>query len=70
MRIITQNGLSINFMDCEIWVQDDTICYRSPLSKGMIGMFESNEKAEEEFMEIHKAFEGFETVYEVSEKGL
>ena len=69
MKIITQDGLSINFLDCEIWVQDDTICYRSPLSKGAIGIFENNEKAEEEFMEIHKAFECYETVYEVSGKG-
>lgn len=71
MRIIAQNGLiSVNFEECEVIIQDESIIYHSSLSKGLLGTYESYARAKEVFDDIHDAWVDDFTfsVYEMPEK--
>lgn len=55
MRIINQRGdVSIEFDGTEINIQTESIIFQSGISKGMLGRYESEDRASEIFDEMHK----------------
>lgn len=58
MRIINQRGdMSIEFDGTEISQQNEAIVYQSKMSRGLLGKYDTAGRADEVFMEIHKAYE-------------
>lgn len=59
MRIISQNGVDIPYELSCIFVDENRVCSRCsiyPEAKGLLGTYESNERAIEVFGEINKRY--------------
>lgn len=57
MRVISQDRmLSVNFDQCEIWMQSNFIYRRIGNDNYVIGRYASPERATEVFEDIHKAY--------------
>lgn len=56
MRIINQTGTrSINFDNCEVYVDSECICTSDRGVRDVLGRYETPERAKEVFEEIHRA---------------
>ena len=66
MRIVSQNrDLSIDFDRCEILMQSNVIYRRVEHDSIPIGVYATQERAKEVFLDIHKAYA---PVYSISDK--
>ena len=56
MRIINQSGTrSINFDNCEVYIDGECICTNSHGVRDVLGRYETPERAKEVFEEMHHA---------------
>lgn len=56
MRIINQSGTrSINFDNCEVYIDGECICTNSHGVRDVLGRYETPERAKEVFKEMHHA---------------
>lgn len=66
MRIVSQNrNLSIEFEQCEIWMQRNVIYRRVGQDSIPIGVYATEKRTSEVFEDIHKAYA---PVYSISDK--
>lgn len=65
MRIVSQNRkCSINFDNCEIWVQGEALYRKIKGENILLGVYDSPQRAKEIFEDIHKAYA---PVYSISD---
>lgn len=56
MRLINQSGTrSINFENCEVYIDGECICTSSRGVRDVLGRYETPERAKEVFEEMHHA---------------
>lgn len=56
MRLINQSGTrSINFENCEVYIDGECICTSSRGVRDVLGRYETPERAKEVFKEMHHA---------------
>lgn len=66
MRIVSQNrNYSINFDNCEVWVQGDAVYRKIKGENMLLGVYATPQRAKEVFDDIHKAYA---PVYSISDK--
>lgn len=60
MRLINQSGTrSINFDNCEVYIDGECICTNSRGVRDVLGRYETPERAKEVFKEMHHALTPF-----------
>ena len=56
MRLINQSGTrSVNFDNCEVYIDGECICTNSRGVRDVLGRYETPERAKEVFKEMHHA---------------
>ncbi len=57
MRIVSQDrDLSVDFSQCELWIQSNIIYRRIGTDSKVIGVYATPERAKEVFKDIHNAY--------------